>query len=226
MFHSYDTNWFATDFHVTLFIDELLKNNDDRYKNRYTDPVKTELVTDKKAGITGWPMTYLFDVLKPYTNLHKKKQIVFPHRLAPEKQLDIFKDLAKSMPQYEWIVCQERTLTKDQYHQILGESAIVFSANLQETYGISCIEGTICGAVPLVPDRLSYSEMYVEPFKYPSKWTQNFNGYQLHKEQLMFIIESFMEGINTPPLMDAVNRQVEHLKKYVSADNLINALIK
>jgi glycosyltransferase involved in cell wall biosynthesis len=175
---------------------------------------------------TGWPMAYLFDILEPYFSLPKKKQIVFPHRLAPEKQLDIFKDLAASMPQYEWVVCQEKTLTKDQYHQILGESAIVFSANLQETYGISCIEGLICGAIPLVPDRLSYSEMYLPTFKYPSIWTTDFDNYKLYKNHMMFLIESTMEGVGTPTSMTFIDKQIEHLRKYVYADNLINALIK
>jgi hypothetical protein len=57
--------------------------------------------------------------------------------------------------------CLSRSkLTKEEYHTLLGESKMVFSANLQETLGISCYEGAVVGAIPLVPDRLSYTEMY------------------------------------------------------------------
>jgi len=48
-------------------------------------------------------MEYMVDTLKPYTNSTKENLILFPHRLAPEKQVDIFKDLAKEMPEYNWI---------------------------------------------------------------------------------------------------------------------------
>ena len=135
-------------------------------------------------------MDYLYETLAPYSKLEKKPQIVFPHRLAPEKQLAIFQDLAASMPEYEWVVCQTSPLSKDQYHTILGESAVMFSANLQETYGISAIEGLICGAAPMVPDRLSYSEMYDDEFKYPSEWTINWDSYVKHKSQLIAKIDA------------------------------------
>ena len=43
---------------------------------------------------------------------------------------------------------QEQTLTKDEYHNLLGKAKIVFSANTQETLGISCYEGALVGATP------------------------------------------------------------------------------
>ena len=39
--------------------------------------------------------------------MEKRDLIVFPHRIAPEKQPEIFRDLADSMKQYEFIICQE-----------------------------------------------------------------------------------------------------------------------
>ena len=87
------------------------------------------------------------------------------------------------MPEYEFVICQERQLTKNEYHNILGEAKIVFSANLQETLGISWYEGVIVGALPLVPDRLSYSEMAVPEFKYPSEWTIDFDAYLFNKDK-------------------------------------------
>jgi len=58
------------------------------------------------------------------------------------------------MPEYQWIVAQEHQLTKQQYHELLGRSRIVFSANLQETLGISCYEALCVNAFPMVPNRL------------------------------------------------------------------------
>ena len=78
--------------------------------------------------------------------------ILFPHRIAPEKQLEIFSDLQNQLPQYEFVVCQERPLSKIEYHNLLGEAKLVFSANLQETLGISWYEGALVGALPMVPD--------------------------------------------------------------------------
>jgi len=62
---------------------------------------------------------------------------------------------------------------------------IVFSANTQETLGISCFEGSIVGSYPMVPDRLSYTEMYGHSFKYPSEWTENWDSYLANKDKLI-----------------------------------------
>lgn len=227
MYFSYNTNWFATDFHIDMFIKNIFQwPTSSEIDMRAFTAAKEIAVSTEQISQTGWPMSYLFDILKDYSKLSKKKQIVFPHRLAPEKQVEIFKDLAQTLPEYEWIVCQETPLTKDQYHKILGESAIVFSANLQETYGISCIEGAICGAVPLVPDRLSYSEMYTDTFKYPSDWTINFDSYIAHKNEMISLIHATMKNIGTDQMRDNIKKQLRLLERYVHADNLISAMIK
>tara|TARA_Y100001972_G_scaffold107085_1_gene135938 strand:+ start:12 stop:509 length:498 start_codon:yes stop_codon:yes gene_type:complete len=128
-----------------------------------------------------------------FTPKEKEDIILFPHRIAPEKQPEIFKDLASEMPEYEFIVCQEHNFTKDEYHDLLERSKMVFSANVQETLGISCYEGALAGAIPMVPDRLSYKEMYSEEFKYPSEWTESWDSYQIHKEKLIKEIHIWMQ---------------------------------
>lgn len=171
MFACYDDNYFATQFHVDMF-------------NRtygLNDSVK----------IVGWPMEYLSEVMEPYDTVEKKNKIIFPHRLAPEKQLEIFKDLAASMPEYEWFVAQEHELTKDEYHKHMAESKIMFSANLQETLGIGAYEAALVGTYPMVPNRLSYKEMWDET--YPSRWTIAWHSYLDNKEYLMQHIKSKME---------------------------------
>ena len=218
MFDCYDTNWFATNFHLDMFISELFRPFDDSFKH--------SLVGKRKVDLTGWPMDYLTEILKPYSKLKKKQSIVFPHRIAPEKQLNIFKDLEKQMPQYKWIVCQESKLTKDEYHTILGESTMVFSANQQETYGISMIEGLICNSIPLVPDRLSYHEMYLDAFKYPSEWTDNWGSYMSNAGKLVSKIGNIMENSKSDRIINSMSSQLMKLDSYIKADNLFDALVK
>ena len=67
-----------------------------------------------------------------------------------------------------------------------------FSANTQETLGISCYEGALVGASPMVPDRLSYSEMYGDSFLYPSEWTEDFESYKMNKDLLIAHIKMVM----------------------------------
>jgi glycosyltransferase involved in cell wall biosynthesis len=184
-YHCFDYNYFATNFHIEMFFTNLL--NDYPTENPWFE----EDLADLRAGTfsdkivrTGWPMEYMDDILSPYKNMPKRDLILFPHRIAPEKQVEIFRDLKEQLPQYEFVVCQDQQLSKNEYHNLLGESKIVFSANLQETLGISCYEGALVDAIPMVPDRLSYTEMYYEGFKYPSEWTQDWDSYIQNRENL------------------------------------------
>ena len=187
-FHAVDHNYFATDFHINMFASNLLEVKEDN-----NNDVIGYFESTGKIVRTGLPMEYMDDVLAPYKNMEKRDLILFPHRIAPEKQVEIFRDLAEQLPQYEFVVCQDQQLTKHQYHTLLGQAKIVFSANLQETLGISCYEGVVVDAIPMVPDRLSYTEMYNDVFKYPSLWTENWEAYNVNREQVCAAIVSYME---------------------------------
>jgi hypothetical protein len=192
-FHAFDHNYFATDFHIRMFVDNLLE---DGYKeeNPWYEEDLNDYQTSRKIVRTGWPMEYMDNTLTAYKNMPKRDLILFPHRIAPEKQVEIFRDLKEHLPQYEFVVCQDQQLTKNEYHNLLGEAKIVFSANLQETLGISCYEGAVVDAVPMVPDRLSYSEMYYDTFKYPSQWTESFEAYESSRPALIFKIMQYMNN--------------------------------
>jgi hypothetical protein len=183
-FHAFDHNYFATNFHIEMFVTNLL--NEYPTENPWLGEDLEEILNGKwpKFVRTGWPMEYMDSTLNLYKGMPKRDLILFPHRIAPEKQVEIFRDLKEQLPQYEFVVCQDQQLTKNEYHNLLGESKIVFSANLQETLGISCYEGAIVDAIPMVPDRLSYSEMYYEGFKYPSEWTQDWDSYLQHRQEI------------------------------------------
>jgi hypothetical protein len=176
-------------------------------------------LTDKIVR-TGWPMEYMEDTLTMYKNMPKRDLILFPHRIAPEKQVEIFRDLKEHLPQYEFVVCQDQQLTKNEYHNLLGEAKMVFSANLQETLGISCYEGAIVDAIPMVPDRLSYTEMYFDAFKYPSKWTESFESYVNHRQEICMRILSIMT--NYDKMLPILHKQTKCLtNEFFSATKLL-----
>jgi len=222
MYHAIDHNYFATEFHVKLFFDNLLQQGH-TIENPWYEEEWEEVYDDGKIIRSGWPMEYLADSLVSYKHMPKKDLILFPHRVAPEKQPDIFRDLKTALPQYEFIMCQEQELTKNEYHNLLGEAKLVFSANLQETLGISWYEGALVGALPLVPDRLSYSEMAEAEFLYPSEWTESFEKYKQHKEEICNRIIACMDGYEN--YLPALNKQVVRLKTdFFSCDNFIKKI--
>ena len=199
-YHAIDHNYFATDFHIDLFGETFSYVA----KGQPNDIWKRIQQSKKKVVRTGWPMEYMAPTLEIFKEIPKRNLILFPHRLAPEKQVEIFRDLKAALPQYEFIVCQDIPLSKVQYHTLLASAKIVFSANLQETLGISCYEGALVNAVPLVPDRLSYKEMYSSIFKYPSEYTESWDSYLAHKSEVIDMIVYHIENYEkTLPLIRA-----------------------
>jgi len=213
MFECYDNNFFASDFHINIFVEAF--RDVGNYIGLSTNKTKVQRV--------GWPMEYLANSLDSYRNMPKENIILFPHRVAPEKQPDIFRDLRTHLPDYELIVCQEQELTKIEYHNLLGRAKLVFSANLQETLGISWYEGALVDTIPMVPDRLSYKEMALEQFKYPSKWTESFGDYENHRVLIIERIKDYME--NYDQYLPTLRKQVAKLKKdFFSGEKLYGAI--
>jgi hypothetical protein len=220
-FAAFDHNYFATSFHIDMFHHNLL--NDGMVENPWEAEDKADMLEDRKYVRTGWPMEYMEDTLLEYKNMPKRDLILFPHRIAPEKQVEIFRDLKEHLPQYEFVVCQDQQLTKNEYHNLLGEAKIVFSANLQETLGISCYEGAIVDAIPMVPDRLSYSEMYYDTFKYPSVWTESFEAYEAYRPELCGKIIEHMTYYHQQ--LPQLRKQTQDLSKYFfSAEGLLEKI--
>jgi glycosyltransferase involved in cell wall biosynthesis len=223
-YHCYDHNYFATDFHIEMFFRELLQSGS-IYENPWYAEELEEVLSGKFSKIvrTGWPMEYMDEILTPYKNMPKRDLILFPHRIAPEKQVEIFRDLKEQLPQYEFVVCQDQQLSKNEYHNLLGESKLVFSANLQETLGISCYEGALVGAIPMVPDRLSYVEMYEGQFKYPSLWTESWGDYIQNRHLLIKTIVGHMD--NYENTVASVQKQAESLtNRFFHSILLLNKL--
>ena len=212
-FNCFDNNFFASKYHIDLFYNTLLK---DEYNLE-------DLIKSNKIVQTGWPMEYMEQTLAPYKNIAKKDLILFPHRIAPEKQIDIFNDLKHQLPQYEFVVCQEQNLTKHEYHKLLGQAKMVFSASLQETLGISmCAEAPLANAVPLAPNRLSYTEIFKDYpyFLYPSKYTESIDSYYQYRDYMISKIVDTMNNYNE--LLPSIDEYIENqYQKFFYADKLL-----
>ena len=211
-FECFDHNYFATDFHIMMFM-----------KNLFNKKYVAGADVGGKIVRTGWPMEYMEDTLVEYQRMPKRNLILFPHRIAPEKQVDIFRDLKEQLPQYEFVVCQDQQLTKNEYHNLLGEAKLVFSANLQETLGISWYEGAVVDAIPMIPDRLSYSEMALDIFKYPSAWTESWDNYVNHRQEVCTRIVAYME--NYESYLPQLKKQTYFLtENFFSASELLKKI--
>ena len=214
MFDVFDHNFFATEFHIDMFT-EVFKDTG-KYLGLNPGP-------KEKISRVGWPMEYMEGSLSLYENMPKRNLILFPHRMAPEKQPAIFQDLKKAMPQYEFVVCQEKQLSKNEYHNLLGSAKLIFSANLQETLGISWYEGVLLNVIPMIPNRLSYKEMALSKFAYPSEWTQDMESYRANKQNIMKKIDDYME--NYVKYVPAILKQKERLKdKFFSGNKLYGVI--
>jgi glycosyltransferase involved in cell wall biosynthesis len=103
-------------------------------------------------------------------NFKKENIIIFPHRLDREKRPDKFDKLKYALqckyPNWQFIKSKEVCKTKHEYYNLLERAKVAISFAEQETWGIAMQEALFCGCIPIVPDRLSYEEMYPKCFRY------------------------------------------------------------
>lgn len=190
MFAAFDHVYFATEFHVDLF--------GKTFFNQFTfKEEKAHLMRHGKIRIIGWPFDFMKEKIEnDIKGIEKKDQVVFPHRIAPEKQLWTIDILRKELPEINFVVCQEMNLTKEEYHRVLGESKVVWSASLQETYGIStCVEGPLAGCIPFAPNSLSYAEIFEgRPFLYNSSFISSKHSFEHSIEYFKFMLRDMMKN--------------------------------
>lgn len=149
MADSFDINVFATKYHANL----------------------ASIAPSAKKVVVGFPMEYysrLEDFQAPITPWGMRENIiVFPHRIAKEKRPQDFEKLQEYLyGRYEFVYTQEVCSNKEEYHTLLRKSKFAFSAADQETLGISMYEAALLGCMPIVPDRLSYKEMWSAYIRY------------------------------------------------------------
>ena len=194
MIAAYNHNWIATAAHF-----DLMRKTYDVYLN-------------PTFNRTGWPMEYTHDMIAPKLWAKKENIIVFPHRIAPEKRLDLFQELASrpELKHYQFCVAMEMNLTKTEYHELLQRSKFAVSFADQETLGISMYESACAGTCPIVPNRLSYTEMYDPLFKQADSIDEAVTAILKYEQQDL-----------SEPIAQLVNKLHNN---FFSATNLINNL--
>jgi len=213
LFHTIDKNIFATRFHASFFIKHCLRLNHADHN-----------ITDKIV-VSGQPH---YEIIKWFdshqADLPPKEDIVlFPHRLCQEKRPEIFEQLKELMPEYQFIRTQDMNLNKDEYYRLMQRSKVVFSAAEHEMLGISMMEAVLAGAIPVMPNRLAYHEIYDEDFLYPSEYTKP--GH-VDYHRLMGWIDAGMEYCESPILQVKMKQQREVLvDKYLTCEPMWEAII-
>lgn len=208
-FHASSHCYYASEFHRQMFM-----------KNLFID----DKLFGNKAVRSGQPHAMLVEHCEQYAGLEKKAQLIWPHRYNDDKQPEIVEDLKGSL-NCETVITQKLNLSKDDYYQEIGQSAVLFSCSLHENLGISVMEGVIAGVIPIVPDRCSYSEMYLPHFKYPSEWTESFESYLKNKDKLVAFINDRIQ--NRVQYLEALDEQKQILLSYfLNADIMVDYLDK
>jgi len=204
-YHACDYNYYATDFHRRMFLHNL--NIPDAFQD--------------KAIRSGQPHEYIIPEVEKYRQAERNGKIMWPHRLNKDKQPDIIRDIAAEM---SVIVTQDYNLSKDEYYQQLGSASVVFSCSLHENLGISQMEGVLAGALPIVPDRASYSEMYPDVFRYPTEWTSNWHTYNQFREFMIGFIRERIDNYDRylPALEECKNKLISN---YLNANIMIDKLV-
>jgi hypothetical protein len=203
-FHACDYNYYATDFHRRMYLHNL--DIPDAHHS--------------KAIRSGQPHEYIVPQVEQYHQAERNGRIMWPHRLNSDKQPDIIRDIAAELPV---TITQGMDLPKDEYYRMLGSASVVFSCSLHENLGISQMEGVLAGALPIVPDRASYTEMYPDVFKYPAEWTSSWHNYNQYREYLLGFIRERIDNYDRylPALAECKNKLISD---YLNANIMINKL--
>jgi glycosyltransferase involved in cell wall biosynthesis len=123
------------------------------------------------------------------------------------------------------IVTQKMNLSKEEYYKTLGSCSVIFSCSLHENLGISVMEAVLAGVIPVLPNRCSYSEMYMPEFLYPSEWTIDYDSYTKHKQELADFINHRLE--NREHYLPLIEQQTEILiEKYLTPTVMVNKLLE
>ena len=205
VYHACDYNWFGSNYHKNLFC-------------------KVLGLDGAKAFHSGQPHKHIIETAKTIPWGEKENIVVFGHRISPDKQPEIFEDLAKSFPDYKFVFTQKLNLSKSEYYDLLRKAKLSFSANLHENFGISMVESIFNSTPVLVPTRLSYQEMYESEYLYPSSWTESFHHYYMNKENMIARIQRILD---TSPNIQLLVRQKKHLlDNYMTSAKMVEQLIK
>lgn len=204
-FYACDYNYYATNFHKDMFLRNLDIPECDHGRAVRSGQPHTPII--KQCG-QGW-------------DTPKLPTMIWPHRYNADKQPEIAEDLGDDIPT---VITQKLSLSKQEYYDTLATSSVMFSCSLHENLGISMMEGVLSGVIPILPDRCSYSEMYLDEFKYPSEWTESYDSYERFKADLVEFIQDRIN--NREQYLPALKKQRDILiERYLQPTVMVNNLL-
>lgn len=148
-FRFIDKFFIATEFHKRLL-----------YTTRDMDP--------NKMVVTGHPTYY------EQRSKLKENIVVFPHRLDQEKNPLLFErmlvslNLHRNYDNWSFVKTKDVCTTKQEYYDMLERAKVAVSFADQETWGNAMQEAIFARCIPIVPNKLSYVEMYDPIFQFSS----------------------------------------------------------
>jgi hypothetical protein len=212
MYSAYDHNYFGTIQHQDKFFDQ---HHD---------------LNPHSSIVCGYPLDYLDELYTLSSFGKKKKMVVFPHRLNDDKApyiFDFIRDYVHTelkRTDVDFVKTQELGMSKSQYYEKLSEAIVVFSANRHENLGIGTFEAMMLGAYPVVPDKLSYKEMYPKQYKYDA--VKNMYMDELYWRELADKIVGVVDNYDQNVFDNVKTDSKQILSTYFSCDKMIEHIRK
>jgi hypothetical protein len=203
-----DYNYFATEFHRSMFCSKLFDCSPSYPRHN-------------KMIRSGQPHSAIIPGLLDLASTPKLDRVMWPHRYNSDKQPEIAEDLAKD---FDVLITQNHKFSKAEYYAEMAKSKVIFSCALHENLGISVMEGALTGAIPILPHRCSYVEMYSPEFLYPAIWTSSYDNFLHYRYNLAHMIHDRIT--NYEKYLPALEKQKEVLmKKYLNANIMYKQLL-
>ncbi len=92
--------------------------------------------------------------------------------IAGDDQHNASTEIAELLPALERRIVHRGHLPSDRYSEVLLRSDVVVSAADHEFFGIAVVEAIAAGAIPVLPDRLSFPELVPERWHEPVLYEQ------------------------------------------------------
>lgn len=160
----------------------------------------------------GPPMEHVRDYTKQFAGTKKRDMILFADKGTVDKQMIIFRELQRALPQFEWVCIEDKMPNENQYHGLLASAKYVLILDLIDSSSTTAFEAIMHGAIPLAPDRLNFKEIVPDKWRYPSEWTLSYVNYTEHYSEIIEYIKDRMDNYNKYKV--GIEEWANHLDKH------------
>lgn len=208
MAFAYDLSFFATEQHKTKMTRSYPK-----------------LKYNKDLVVCGQPYDYLSSL---QNNEKKENIVVFPHRLNSDKNPWFFDDIAdivnKTRPDISFIKTQRLNLNKASYYRLLSNAKVVFSCSDHENLGVGTYEAVLSGCLPLLPNKLSYKEIYSPDFLYNGPFVNTRRVTNKMTRYLADMVVDLVDSYYDPKWQSLRAYDIKRSQKFFSSQDMLDRL--